>query len=453
LRPACLSSVLLLLTLAPALLWAQSEPADLDTRRNLRRTPVVEVFERNKDAVVNISSTYLVQVQSPMGFDSLFDQFFDLPRQDRVRQYTSVGSGFVLHEAGYIVTNAHVVARTTERRVIFGDGSTFEAQVVAMDQQLDLAVLKIRADRPLKRIDLGSSSDLMVGETVVAIGNPLGYQHTVTSGVISALDRTLRVSDQISFTGLIQTDASINPGNSGGPLLNILGELVGINTAIRADAQNIGFAIPIDQLRENLASLLDVERRYRFTLGLDVRHAHGAVAVTQVEPGSPAQRANLRGGDIITHIDNRPIKDDIDYHVSLIGREAGKAIQLRLMRDGQAVTTTLTPQPRPRPDGGRLLAQKLGLTAQPMTAQEARNLRLPDARGLVVTAVERGSPAHRVGIQRGDIIDHVGRHPVADLDDVGELLESVPSGQQVQLRVLRVTGRTLFRASAVVEAR
>src|SRR5690606_783552 len=149
----------------------------------------------------------------------------------------SVGSGFVLHAAGYIVTNAHVVARTAERHVIFADGSEYDAQVVAIDEPHDLAILKIDpADRDLKPTPLGTSDDLMVGETVIAIGNPFGYQHTVTAGVVSALGRTLPVTEQHSLKGLIQTDASINPGNSGGPLLNVLGQLVGINTAIRADA-------------------------------------------------------------------------------------------------------------------------------------------------------------------------------------------------------------------------
>ena len=235
-----------------------------------RRTPVVEVFDGAKDAVVNISSTQIVKTRSPFGIDQFFNDIFDLPTRPRQFKRTSVGSGFVLHQAGYIVTNAHVVARTAEQKVIFADQREYDAQVVATDHEHDLAVLKIDPPQPLVPLRLGSSDDLMVGETAIAIGNPLGYQHTVTAGVISALDRTLELRGDLSFEGLIQTDASINPGNSGGPLLNVLGELIGINTAIRGDAQNIGFAIPVDQLRDILPDLLDVERRYRIYTGLKI---------------------------------------------------------------------------------------------------------------------------------------------------------------------------------------
>ncbi|MDP7348694.1 MAG: trypsin-like peptidase domain-containing protein, partial [Phycisphaeraceae bacterium] len=219
---------------------AESRPVDLAVNR---RTPVVRVFEQSRNAVVNISTTQIVQLRDPLGFD-LFEQFFHMPRRRTFRRQ-SVGSGFVLHEAGYIVTNAHVVARTAERKVLFADERAFDAQVVALDHEHDLAVLKIDADGPLATLPLGTSHDLMVGETVIAIGNPLGLSDTVTAGVISAVDRELEFGDGKSFKGLIQTDASINPGNSGGPLLNILGDLIGVNTAMRGDAQNIGFAIPV----------------------------------------------------------------------------------------------------------------------------------------------------------------------------------------------------------------
>jgi S1-C subfamily serine protease len=214
-----------------------------------RRTPVVEVFEASRDAVVNISSTEVVEVRDP--FDRFFDGVFDRRHRTRPRQYrnTSVGSGFVIHSDGYIVTNAHVVARSTDRTVTFADGREFDAQVLASDRDHDVAILKIEASEALKPLAMGQSTDLMIGETVIAIGNPLGYQHTVTAGVVSAVDRDLMFSKDHMMRGLIQTDASINPGNSGGPLLNVLGELIGVNTAVRGDAQNIGFAIPVNQVR------------------------------------------------------------------------------------------------------------------------------------------------------------------------------------------------------------
>jgi len=169
------------------------------------------------------------------------------------QQVRVLGSGFVVHEDGYIVTNAHVVADVSQLKVVFNDGREFQAQIVSEDTSKDLAVLSLKNVTDLPFIELGRSSDLMIGETVVCIGNPLGYASTVTSGVVSAVGRDLQVSEGFWMRGLIQTDASINPGNSGGPLLNINGELIGINTAIRADAQNIGFAIPVDTLVQNLS--------------------------------------------------------------------------------------------------------------------------------------------------------------------------------------------------------
>ncbi|MCH7813368.1 MAG: trypsin-like peptidase domain-containing protein, partial [Planctomycetes bacterium] len=205
---------------------------DPQTSRALRRTPLVEVIERVRDSIVNISATGLVNIER----GDLFD-FFNMPqrrrRSPRQRQVESVGSGFVMHESGYIVTNAHVVDRSIDLRVTLANGQEHKAVVVVSDVDHDLAILKIKPDQPFKPIPMGRSDDLMIGETTVAIGNPLGYANTVTSGIISALHRKLEFSSDVVYDDLIQTDASINPGSSGGPLLNILGELIGVNTAIR----------------------------------------------------------------------------------------------------------------------------------------------------------------------------------------------------------------------------
>ena len=176
------------------------------------------------------------------------------PRRRVTRQ--SAGSGFIIHPDGYLVTNAHVIARTTEQSVIFANGREYDARVVASDPQRDLAILKIDAGVPLPTLPLGRSDDLMQGETVIAIGNPLGLQHTVTAGVVSATDRSIEVNGGLAFEGLIQTDASINPGNSGGPLLDLRGRVIGMNTAIKPQANSIGFAIPVIMIRELLPSLL-----------------------------------------------------------------------------------------------------------------------------------------------------------------------------------------------------
>lgn len=434
---------------------AFAQPAMPLDPRAARRTPVVDVFQACKDSVVNISSTQIIKVQSNSGIDSLFEQLFDLPAPNRpskeIRQ-TSVGSGFVIHSAGYIVTNAHVVARTAERKVIFPDKREFDAQVIAIDPVRDLAVLKIDADRPLQPLRLGRSSDLMIGETVIAIGNPLGYQHTVTSGVVSAVDRTIELQNDVSIKGLVQTDASINPGNSGGPLLNVLGELIGVNTAIRGDAQNIGFAIPVDQLRETLPNLLDVQRRYRIVTGLTVAH-DGQAKITAIDPGSPAANAGLEVGDAITLIDNQPIHSVIDFHIAFIGKKPAQVMAIRFSRKEKLFDTKLTLGQRPKPDAEKLLATKFGISAEPISERTARTIGVPNLRGLIVTAIERGSQADRIGLERGDIIDQFNGRQIPTLDAAGETLEAIETGAVVQMSVLRVANRTIYRSQVKIQAR
>jgi serine protease Do len=428
-------------------LAARVAAASPDDARASRRTPVVTVFEAARNSVVNISSTHIVQVDSPFGFDRMFDDFFNRQPRGRVRQYRSVGSGFVFHEAGYIITNAHVVAQTAERKVIFADESEYDAQVIAIDQDVDLAVLKIDVEpgKTITPLPLGRSDDLMVGETVIAIGNPLGYQHTVTAGVVSALNREIRVDEQHGFTGLIQTDASINPGNSGGPLLNVLGELIGVNTAIRGDAQNIGFAIPVDQLRTALPELLDIERRQRITTGMSISNDHRCMIV-RVDGQTPAGRAGIDVGDRVMKVDGKPITQGIDYHIALLGRKAGDVVHLTLDRDGRTIDAPLTLLGRPKPDGAKLLQQRFGIEAAALNAQTNRQLGISErVRGLVITDIARDSPAAQSGLRRADIITAIGRYEVRDMDSVGELLEEVGSGQDATMDVLRIRRGVIFR--------
>ncbi len=419
----------------------------IDSKRALRRTPVVEVFEQCRDAVVNISTTQIVERRSRMGFDSMFDQIFDFPSRSRRYELTSVGSGFVIHEDGYVVTNAHVVARTVERRVIFADGRQYDADLVAIDTDRDLAVLKINTDRKLKPIHLGRSDDLMIGETVVAVGNPLGFQHTLTTGVVSALDRSLEIQGHTMYQGLIQTDASINPGNSGGPLLNVLGELIGINTAIRGDAQNIGFSIPVDQLRAALPEMLDIERRYRLEIGLAIGDD---ARVTTVRSESPAARAGIKPDDRLLSVDGRDLHTGIDFWIDLIGRRPGDEVVLQLDRGGNPVVARLEIKERPSPDGIALAASRFGIRTESLTPEQARQLGLR-AGGLLVRDVEAEGPADRAGIFRGDILVSINRAEVRDMDDVGMMLESIPAGREVQIVVLRPGERALY--SGTINAR
>ncbi|MHC5024055.1 MAG: trypsin-like peptidase domain-containing protein [Planctomycetota bacterium] len=443
---------LLIIALAAPFAVSAAAPAQTDADRARRRTPVVDVFERTRDAVVNISSKEIVTVRQSFGGGSIFDDFFDLPRRPRTRQYTrqSVGSGFVIHPDGYIVTNAHVIARTAERKVTFADGGVFDAEVIAADPERDIAVLKIDpGGTELPILPLGRSNDLMIGETVIAIGNPLGFQHTVTAGVISATERDLELGPNLSLPSLIQTDASINPGNSGGPLLNVLGELIGVNTAIRPDAQNIGFAIPVDRLREVLPDLIDVERRYRLRSGLAVGNLDEP-RVLRVERGSPAAQAGLRVGDVLLAIDGRPVREGIDYNIALIGRRAGDTLRLRVRRDDEQLRVPLRLDARPAPDGTRLARARLGVEVRPLPEDIGRELGLRPNSGLLVVQIVPGGPADEAGMERRDVLISLGRHSVSTVDDLGQLLETADAGDVVPVSVIRVERNGKWRLNGAI---
>ncbi len=429
----------LLLTGGLLVMLAAAPLAGQPDERSLRRTPVVVVFEAARDAVVNISSTEVVEVRDR------FDRFFGRRRaQPRRLERTSVGSGFVIHPEGYIVTNAHVVARSTDRRVIFADGSEYDATVVASDRESDVAILKIEPPRPLPTLAFGRSADLMIGETVIAIGNPLGYQHTVTAGVVSAINRDLVFDRDLVMSGLIQTDASINPGNSGGPLLNVLGELIGVNTAIRGDAQNIGFAIPVDQLRRLLPELLDVERRYRIDSGLRLVAAVEP-RVESVRSGSAAERAGIEPGDVLRKVNGETVDEAVDFHIALIGRHPGDELRLELVRGGRPYRTSLQLSARPRPDAPSLVRQRLGIEVRPLPAALAQNLGLPRGGGFVVVDVDPDGPARRIGMRSRDVLVALGRYYPTTLDELGELVEYLDPLEEVSVTFLRVKPPTIYR--------
>jgi serine protease Do len=418
-----------LMALAGTLAIAWPAAAQTRSPRDLRRTPVVDVFERTRDAVVSIAATQVVERTVPQ---SMFDEMFGFPSRGRTRRYetTSLGSGFVIHPDGYVVTNAHVIVRAAAQKVIFADHKEYEAERVAIDEKHDLAVLKVKADKPLPAITLGRSDDLMIGETVVAIGNPLGYDHTVTTGIVSAVNRKLEFGGEVSYEGLIQTDASINRGNSGGPLLNVLGELIGINTAIRGDAQNIGFAIPVDSLRKLLPEMLSIERMKRLEVGMRLGWRN-RVYVSAVY--GPAAAAGIQAGDVVESINGVSVKQDLDYYIYLLRIRPGDRLSMQCVRDGRRFTATIVPKTIPIPDGGRLLREKFGLSVKLLTRSQAQEFSLPG--GLIITDVEPGSPAARAGFVAGLIVVQIGNYFPADLDEVGKLLEDVGSGDKMLFRV------------------
>jgi serine protease Do len=386
-------------------------PATADpAAQRQRRTPVVQVVERVSPAVVNISAESIVREADPFfgGFGS------------RQRRTQSLGSGFIVDPAGIVVTNAHVVQGASSITVTTLDGRELKAQVLGSDRDADLTVLKVDG-KNLPAVPLGSSADLMIGETVIAIGNPFGLSHSVTTGVISARGRTVPSEQgERMFTDFLQTDASINPGNSGGPLVNILGDVIGINTAIVSGANGIGFAIPADRARRVVNDLLRFGELHPLWTGLrlvsidpelarrnDLAVARGAY-VFKVYPGSPAAQAGLAEGDIVTTLQGQPVLSREDVTTALYSLPEGTALHLAVRRGNRTLDATLHPLRPPRDLGLRILAQGVGLEVA-----EERG-------GLVVKGVTRGSAADRTGLGPGDVILGANGHEVAKLDALGE---------------------------------
>ncbi|HPF41293.1 MAG TPA: trypsin-like peptidase domain-containing protein [Phycisphaerae bacterium] len=408
-----------------------------------RMTPVVRVFKQASPAVVNLSTSRVVTVQRRPGFGSIFDDIFDTPGAPRQYKAQSVGSGFVIHKDGYIVTNAHVVERAAEIKATFIDGTELDAREVAVDREHDLAVLKVEAHQPLPYLKLGRSDDLMQGETVIVIGNPLGYQHTVTTGVVSATNRELVFDASHVYTGLIQTDASINPGNSGGPLLNILGELIGINTAIRGDAQNIGFAIPVNELHKLLPEMLDIERLRRVTFGVHFdgdyasRPAAG-VRVKAVDPNTTAASVGVRPGDVLTAIDNLPTPNFMEAFSLLARTPTGQSLKLDLRRSGDSRASVEVPlADRPTSDASETMRRFFGVSVREMGRRDRSAYGLRRSIGLVVESVSAGSVAEREGVRSGDVMTQFGGWSVTDMAELAHLVNQVNTGDLIPVQLLR----------------
>lgn len=396
-----------------------------------RRTPIVTAVEQAGPAVVNIfTEEARRQTKNPfrglMG-DYLFEKYFEDFYQQRESDRRSLGSGVIIDPKGYILTNEHVVAKAVRVKVTLIDNRDFEGKVVGADIKSDLAVIKIDSDRPLPYVKMGRSDDLMIGETVVAIGNPFGLKHTVTTGIISALDRTIHAGEKQVFSDFIQVDASINPGNSGGPLLNINGSLIGINTAIFKDAQGIGFAIPIDKARRIVDDLLQYGKVRRGWLGVSVRdltpkvarhfrldHVHG-VLVTNVFPNSPAKHAGLQPGDVLLSVDGHEISDKSDYFRRIASYTVGDKFHLGYLHDGRQRKARVHISPISSDAAGEMAKQWLGVSVKDINWKHAKQYNIMARNGVVVTKVRSNSPSREVGILPGDVILQMNESKIRNL--------------------------------------
>lgn len=438
-----------------------------------------ELAEKSGEAVVNISTVKLVKRQQrgmhpffrpgPRGqdpFDDFFDQFerfFGGPGQGAPREQRSLGSGFVISRDGYIVTNNHVIDGADAIKVnLLGNKNkekSYDAEVIGTDKETDLALLKIKADKPLAFLEFGDSDALKVGQWVMAIGNPFGLDHTVTAGIVSAKGRTIGAGPYDNF---IQTDASINPGNSGGPLIDLDGRVVGINTAIIASGQGIGFAIPsrsaqqiVKQLKEYKSvrrgwlgvSIQDVDENAAKALGLD--SARGAL-VSSVTPGDPAAEAGIRAGDVILEVEGLPVEDAGDLTRKIGDLLPGVKIKLSVWRNGKTLNISLELGER----NAEELAQgktnqtgedMLGLSVRVPNAAERDALDLPAGRGLLVVDVDGGSPAARSGMAPGDVILEANGRAVNTAKDFRNVLKGDAKDKGVVMLLVKRQGRTMFR--------
>ncbi len=421
-----------------------------------------DLVTKVKPAVVNISTTSTVKI--PGGpfrhffgpddggtFGDFFNQFFgEIPDQELKQQ--SLGSGFIIDKDGYIITNNHVVEGADEIKVKLANGKEYTAKVIGRDPKTDLALIKISSFfKDLPTLPLGDSDKMRVGDWVLAIGNPFGLEETVTKGIISA---TGRVIGSGPYDNFLQTDAPINPGNSGGPLINLNGEVIGINSAIIPSGQGIGFAIPSNMAKKIIPPLKDKGKVTRGWIGVSVQSVTPDIAqalglketqgslVGEVVPGGPADAAGIKRGDVIVTFDGNEIKKIGDLPLLVAQTLVGKTVNVKIIRDSKELTLTVKVAEMPTgkiPAAGRLSAEDFGLTVQSITPQIMGQLKLRDKSGVVVANVQPGSLADDAGIQVGDVIREVNRIPVKDLNDYNSALSKSGKNKPVLFLIKRGT--------------
>jgi serine protease Do len=421
-------------TLAVVIVAALMSPmAMAQPEINLRKTLVVDVVRKTKDAVVNVSTTKLVSKRvSQFGGDPFWQQF-DTGQVMQIPA-NSLGSGFIIHPDGYVVTNNHVIDRARQISVELSDGRKLPADLISADAEADLAILKIASDKPLPTIELGDSSDLMIGEPAIAVGNPLGFSHSVSTGIVSAVHRDLKgADDKVALGDLIQTDAAINPGNSGGPLLNAYGQVIGINTAIRGDAQNIGFAIQVNRLRDLIPELMNPAQVSKMDVPLKLKEQRKLIPPATIECTVHEVDAAGKTSGPITAINGRRPKDLTDAYSILLAVKAGEEVKLEFGKQSRTVVAKATPQP----DAIVQAKSKLGLGVEALTPLLAEKYHLPTEDGLLITDVARSSVAARAGVQAGDILIQVGRYRIANLKDLSSILPHLTPGTRARLTVIR----------------
>jgi serine protease Do len=404
--------------------------------------PVVRAVQKVLPSVVNVSTERLLERTYRDPFEEIWREFFGYSRQPPADGSHNLGSGVVVDEDGWIVTNWHVVRRADRIKVKFADGTEYDALYVSGDENNDLALLKIEPKKPVSFVDLALDRDPFLGETVIAVGNPFGLEQTVTKGVVSAKNRKYG-DGAMQFNDILQTDAAINPGNSGGPLINTRGELVGINMAILSQAEGIGFAIPSPRVANMLARWLSPEKRARLWFGARLASERGSITVVDVQPDSPSARAGLAVGDRVGKVDNAQFRDVVRLMRHLTKKKQGDRVTLDVERDGRARKVTLGELPRYSAEDQ--MRTKFGLHVQALQPDLARAMGFAFDGGLLVTEVDKDSTAAEAGLRRGMAITHLGGLEIQKLETVGEQLADMQRDESVTLAVVWVERRGNFR--------
>ncbi len=429
-------------------IWTVPTAAQLPQERisEARVTPTVKAIRRASPAVVNIHGQKTVRATAAGMAGAEGPESF--------RQVNGMGTGVVIDPRGYVVTNYHVVEDVDNIKVTLHNGETTTAELIASRVRNDLALIRVKSDRPLPTIPRGTSSDLMAGESVIAIGNAFGYVHTSTQGIISALHRDVPVNETQEYVDLIQISAGINPGNSGGPLLNIEGEMIGVNVAVRVGAQQIAFAIPIDQVVEIVTEMIEQQNDTRLATGLRTsggpREGDG-VTVSDVSASSPAAREGLKPGDRVVRVGSQEVDNKLDFSLALMGLSPGEAMKLEIERGGERFDLALKTERR-RPDSysvTELAWSIIGVQAKPVPDSTMRRLnsrmRTRYRGGLYVTAVKPGSAAERQGIIAGDVLLGIHGWQTSSMKDLAGILKhpDIQAGPQAKFYLVR-REQTLF---------
>ncbi len=414
-------------------------------------------------SVVNISTTSVSKAgsqsfESPFGergddpFDDFFKKFFgDSPQREFKRR--GLGSGFIFSEDGYIITNNHVVERATDIKVILQNGDSYAAKIIGTDPKSDLALLKIEPKSKLPAVRFGNSDRLEIGDWVLAIGNPFGLGHTVTAGIISAKGRSLGLG---SYDDFLQTDAAINPGNSGGPLFNFKGEVIGVNSAIIAGGQGIGFAIPINMTKNVVSQLRNGGKVVRGWIGVSVQRVTPEIAesldlgdesgalVADVIAGGPADKAGVKRGDIIIEVNRNKIDEMPELPKIVASYAPGTKTKLKVIRNGKEKVLNIKLEELPsqvaqnsRKSPENEIEHNLGLIVQEITPDVKRKLQLEYSSGVVITDIRGNSLASEAGLLKGDVILEINKAQIANLNNYRKAVDSVNEGQNFLFLIKR----------------